>query len=130
MKITLTILITAMTVTATYGQITTTKVAPKIEQADNTPYDSTKNFLGKDVYKYLGDATFDSRKFAYTSLESETYHKKFGVEIFNLILKGKVKIGMTKEMCELSWGKPKSINETITSGKKSIRAILILTMVL
>ena len=26
---------------------------------------------------------------------------------------------MSKEMCELSWGKPKSINETITSGKKS-----------
>tara|TARA_B110000046_G_C12965282_1_gene386402 strand:- start:432 stop:1400 length:969 start_codon:yes stop_codon:yes gene_type:complete len=301
MKRTLTILITAMTVTATYGQITTTKVASKVEQTDNTPYDSTINFLGKDVYKYVGqelylngiaeslrkygykgfsidyskssltnksnvyeccdsynskydkltgkyftvlevikhpkaaeseylyakkfylklqekekkdivyyeydsqfehsfpfivvgffenqkiqiigkkfvftdrilnvstgsgidiitgkpltittgekwrctdltieekyyslalvvenlkgekttvsyDATFDSRKFAYTSQEAETYHKKFGVEIFNLILKGKVKIGMTKEMCELSWGKPKSINETITSGKKS-----------
>ncbi|MFX9016039.1 hypothetical protein ABTN29_20430 [Acinetobacter baumannii] len=33
------------------------------------------------------------------------------------ILEGKVKIGMTKEMCLLAWGEPKKINETITAGK-------------
>ena len=44
---------------------------------------------------------------------------KFDSEAWKLILDGKVKIGMTKEMCELSFGKPKSINETITSGKKT-----------
>ncbi len=56
---------------------------------------------------------------AYTSTEADNYRKKFGSEDFDRILKGKVKIGMTKEMCKLSWGEPKSINETITSGKKS-----------
>lgn len=45
--------------------------------------------------------------------------KNLGNDDWQLILDGKVKIGMTKEMCDLSWGKPKSINETITSGKKS-----------
>lgn len=55
----------------------------------------------------------------YTIEEAEKYKKKFGETNFNLILDGKVKIGMTKEMCKLSWGDPKEINETITSASKS-----------
>ncbi len=51
--------------------------------------------------------------------QAEIYKKIYGLENWNLILESKVKIGMTKEMCELSWGKPKSINETITSQNKS-----------
>lgn len=51
--------------------------------------------------------------------QAELYKKKFGNENWQRILDGKVKIGMTKEMCELSWGKPKSINRTIVSGKIS-----------
>lgn len=303
MKKTLSILITAMFVTATYGQITTTRVAPKIEQTVNTPYDSTKNFLGKDVYKYIGqelylngkseslrkygyegfsidysissltnksnvykccdsynskydeltgkyftvlevikhpeatedeysyyakkfylklqekekkdivyyeydseyehsfpfilvsffeklkkkaigqyfvfgstnlrfgddeldvktgkvivfslgkewecfDVTIEEKYFnlslilkdnneqtlainydmaigadkfydVFTKKEADKYKTKFGLTTWQTILQGKVKIGMTKEMCKLSWGEPKSINETITSGKKS-----------
>lgn len=47
------------------------------------------------------------------------YRKRFGTQKWNTILNGKVSIGMTKEMCELSWGKPESINSTITSyGKR------------
>ena len=65
------------------------------------------------------NSTFDERKFAYTSHQADNYKKKFGDEVFNMILKGNVRIGMTKEMCKLSWGEPKSINETITSGGKS-----------
>jgi hypothetical protein len=56
---------------------------------------------------------------AYTSVKADNYRKKFGSENWNLILNGKTKIGMTKEMCKLSWGEPKSINETITAGKKT-----------
>lgn len=56
---------------------------------------------------------------AYSSAEADNYRKKFGIEDFDRILTGKVKIGMTKEMCRLSWGEPKSINETITAGKKT-----------
>jgi len=298
MKRPLTILITALTVTTIYGQITTTKVAPKVEQMDNTPYDSTINFLGKDVYKYVGQELYlngkaeSLRKYGYSGFsidytknsltnisnvykccdgdnskyddltgkyftvlevikypkeaeseyqyfkkfylklqekekkdivyyeyqfehsfpfivvgyftklkqsevgkeyivrgknwlssgpmtdmktgnlvsnfeaggkwkcvdvtieekyynlslvlenekgeqiplsiddskmthwvfeygQSELYKKKFGNDDWQRILDGKVKIGMTKEMCKLSWGTPKSINETITSGIKS-----------
>lgn len=53
MKKNLTILLITLSFTISYGQITTTKVAPKVEQIDNTPYDSTKNFLGDDVQKYI-----------------------------------------------------------------------------
>lgn len=296
-QITLTLLTVLATVTFTFGQITTTKVAPKVEQKDNTPYDSTQNFLGKEVNKYLGqelylkgkaeslrkygydgfytdytkskfdkgvykccdsynskydelngkyfkvleiikhpkaseseylygkksylkleektskdivyfeydsqfehtfpfivvgffekqkmltankefvfadkvletstdietgkvittktgqvwkcvDFTIEEKYYnlslviinslgektdishesvfgkwrvgrAYTKVEADNYRKKFGSEKFDKILQGKVTIGMTKEMCTLSWGEPKSVNETITAGKKT-----------
>lgn len=51
--------------------------------------------------------------------QAEKLKKKFGAENWQKIIDGKVKIGMTKEMCLLAWGKPKKINETITAGKKS-----------
>lgn len=38
--------------------------------------------------------------------------KKFGRKNWSLILKNKVKIGMTKDMCELAWGKPNKVNKT------------------
>lgn len=37
-------------------------------------------------------------------------------EIWGLIQKGKVRIGMTEKECELSWGKPKKINTTVSSS--------------
>ncbi|MFA7445286.1 MAG: hypothetical protein WCY89_05015 [Flavobacteriaceae bacterium] len=51
--------------------------------------------------------------------EVEKYKKKFGVENFNTIFKGKVKIGMTKEMCKLSWGEPTDVNKTAVAGKQT-----------
>lgn len=49
------------------------------------------------------------------SLESaELYKKKFGSENWTKIVGGNVSLGMTKEMCEVSWGKPKKINRTTT----------------
>jgi len=44
--------------------------------------------------------------------------KKFGDEMASLIVQSKVKIGMTKDMCILSWG-TKSINTTIVSGNNT-----------
>lgn len=41
--------------------------------------------------------------------------KKYGAENANLILEGKVRIGMTKAMCEESWGYPDDINKSIGS---------------
>ena len=50
---------------------------------------------------------------------AEKYKRKFGVTIYNLIMKGKVRIGMSKEMCRISWGEPNDINSTISSGRNS-----------
>jgi hypothetical protein len=55
----------------------------------------------------------------YLANEADNYIKKLGQENFDLILQGIVKIGFTKEMCRLSWGEPKKINETVTAGKKT-----------
>ena len=55
----------------------------------------------------------------YSLSEAKNYRKKFGEGIFNLILQNKLRIGMTKEMCRLSWGEPNNINETIFKTKKS-----------
>lgn len=41
---------------------------------------------------------------------AEAYRDKFGNENWLLILKGKIKIGMTEEMCLIAWGKPNKIN--------------------
>lgn len=41
--------------------------------------------------------------------------KRFGASNANLILKGIVRIGMTKSMCRESWGQPDNINKTIGS---------------
>lgn len=57
--------------------------------------------------------------FAFPKIDADKYKRKFGEENWTSILNGKVKVGMTKEMCELSWGKPKDINQTITEGKKT-----------
>lgn len=61
----------------------------------------------------------DNTNWVFDSEKAEIYRKIFGDENWQRILTGKVKIGMTKEMCELSWGKPKKINETITSSSKN-----------
>jgi len=42
--------------------------------------------------------------------------KKYGLEIATLIVTNNVKIGLNKEICKLSWGKPLSKNETINSN--------------
>lgn len=74
-----------------------------------------ENSLGEKVADLYDRAI----NMAYTLKEVSNYKKKFGQENFEKILQGKVKIGMTKEMCKLSWGTPNSINKTITSGKNT-----------
>ncbi|MGI8892474.1 MAG: hypothetical protein ACR2GN_03335 [Bacteroidia bacterium] len=41
-----------------FSQITTTKVAPKGENKEVAPYDSIENFLGVNVYQYLGQELY------------------------------------------------------------------------
>ncbi len=68
---------------------------------------------------YSIDNLLKSDYFIISKRDADKYLKQYGKENFDRILSGKVKIGMTKDMCTLSWGEPKKINETITSGKKS-----------
>ena len=109
------------------GKVITTKTGQKWKCIDFTIEEKYYN-LSLIIQNSLGEKTDISHESvfgkwskgtAYTAKESDNYRKKFGSENFDKILQGKTKIGMTKEMCRLSWGEPKSINETITSGKKS-----------
>jgi hypothetical protein len=79
-----------------------------------------ENPLGEKTtisYNHVFDSLNKGRVFSKDG--AENYIKRFGKENFNTILQAKLKIGMTAEMCKLSWGRPKSINETITSGNKT-----------
>ncbi|MBB1151260.1 hypothetical protein H4K35_14325 [Myroides sp. NP-2] len=53
-----TLLLMLFSVVSSYGQITTTKVPQQVEIADEKPYDGSKNFLGKDVRKYIGEELY------------------------------------------------------------------------
>ncbi len=83
------------------------------EKGEQIPLDITRT---ENIENYYSAYVF---AFAFESSKAEHYRKVFGYENWQKILEGKVKIGMTKEMCQLSWGKPKKINETISSGKKN-----------
>lgn len=71
MKSTVTICILLLLSSISFAQITTTKVAEKKLEIITAPYDSTLNFLGKDVYKYIGQELYlkglseDLRKYEY-----------------------------------------------------------------
>ncbi len=67
----------------------------------------------------ISDGLISPEYGVYTTAQAENYRTKFGKENFNVVLQGKVRIGMTKEMCALSWGQPKKINETLLSGRVS-----------
>lgn len=51
-----------------------------------------------------------------TKDEAEQYKIMFGEDNWNTILKESVKVGFTKEMVTVSWGKPEDINKTIHDG--------------
>jgi hypothetical protein len=67
---------------------------------------SQKEFLSKfsDIF------SFSNPKDKYPEINNE---------IWSIIQEGKVRIGMTRLECELSWGNPKEINETIFDSEKN-----------
>ena len=107
---------TSKTITIKTGQKWKTKDLT-IEQEYFTLSLLIENPLGEittiSYYDVFGEYNYGQ---VYTLSEAENYYSLFGQENFDTILQGKVSLGMTKLMCELSWGKPKKINETITSG--------------
>ena len=59
-------------------------------------------------------------KWSFIPIDKAEYFKNiFGEENWNTILDKKVQIGMTSEMCKMSWGSPEKINRTTTAGKSS-----------
>ena len=76
-----------------------------------------QNSKGEQIPLSIDNA--DRTWWIFKAKAADMYAKKFGPENWDRILNGKVKIGMTKEMATLSWGDPKSVNKTVTSGKVS-----------
>lgn len=57
-----------------------------------------------------GDEHSFSKYFSFTNPKSK--YPKISNDIWNLICNEKVKIGMSKQQCRLSWGEPKTINKS------------------
>jgi len=51
--------------------------------------------------------------------KADSLKVEYGDELWATALKGIARIGMAKELCEIAWGKPIKINQTIITGKKS-----------
>ncbi|NQU54770.1 MAG: hypothetical protein HQ522_19795 [Bacteroidetes bacterium] len=77
----------------TFTQITTSKVADKKEEISNQPYDSLINFLGKDVYQYVGQELYLKGK-------SESLRKYGYTGFFTDYTKSKQKKGVVYKCCE------------------------------
>jgi len=59
LKKTLNTLLITFSFVVLFGQITTTKFAtPKLEEKEIVPYDSNVNFVGFDVFKYIGQVLY------------------------------------------------------------------------
>jgi hypothetical protein len=78
-KPSITIMLTILTAIS-FGQISTTKVTPKVDNIEIIPYDSTKNFLGTDVFQYVGqylylnEAAEGLRKYGYRGFTIDLVH--------------------------------------------------------
>jgi hypothetical protein len=79
-----------------------------------------ENSLGENTTIMHGSVSGEySYGRSYEINQAEDYKNRFGKDNFTKILEGNVSIGMTKEMCKLSWGEPTKINETINSNGKT-----------
>ena len=67
----------------------------------------------------LGINWLEKNTHAFTKEQSDVYLEKFGEDKWNTILAEKVSVGMTKEMCRLSWGEPEKVNKTTTKSGTS-----------
>ena len=96
MKRTITILTLVLLSQLSFAQITTTKVAEKKEEISTEPYDSLQNFLGKDVYKYIGQDFYLKGK--------SEISRKHGYRNFVIDYKGSVYDKKNKYKCCDSYG--------------------------
>jgi hypothetical protein len=72
---------------------------------------------GSDASKIYVDVSWlEYKMYAFEYSDAEYLKKSFGDEYWQLILDDNVKIGMTKEMAKLAWGRPNKINNTTTAN--------------
>lgn len=64
--------------------------------------------------KFQLKSYYDNMITAKNQKKADLIHK-YGTSTANLIVEGKIRIGMTKNMCRDSWGEPDKINKTITT---------------
>jgi len=76
-----------------------------------------ENSKGEQIPLSIDNAS--RHNWVFEATEAEQFRARFGNENWDKILNEKVKIGMTKEMCLLSWGEPKNRNSTITEGNST-----------
>jgi len=72
----------------------------------------------KDLGLYRYGTYIMEGSFSYEFWEkpyADKIKKRYGLDIWNNIVKGRVFIGWNKEQCKLSWGEPNKINKTITT---------------
>ena len=89
-----------------------------LEDREGKPYENTqKENMPLVCGKFQLKSYYDKIKAISTANKAKRkaeLTKKFGVSNANLILEGKVRIGMTKDMCKEAWGSPRDINRTIS----------------
>ncbi len=89
-----------------------------IDKNDFKLYFIISNNKQKIMLNYEDEFLNSEKSFSlFESKVADYYKLKFGTEYWNAILQSTIKLGMTKEMCKLSWGEPKSINSTIFKNK-------------
>jgi hypothetical protein len=78
-----------------------------------------KNEKNQTISIHLNDYKSPYYSTLFLIEDAEKYKNKFGQEIWDKILFGKVMVGMSAEACEISWGRPAKINKTIVSGSRN-----------
>ena len=86
-----------------------------IEERFEEPVLILQNNKGKQVFIMHQILTDTSFNWIFKKEDADRYRAMYGDENWDLILRSKVKQGMTMEMCRLSWGKPQYINKTAAS---------------
>lgn len=61
----------------------------------------------------IDDLTSENFRFLYPHNEAVSLMKRYGQPLYKKALSGVVSIGMSKDLCELAWGKPSNINTSI-----------------
>lgn len=101
-------------VVAAWSEFTPVRILFKLETGEEGFIDI--NASGTNVAEVLRDRR-RFEEYCFSNDPKSTY--QWPKNVWEAIEGGKVRIGMSKEQASLSWGKPKSINKTVTENSAS-----------